>query len=248
MSDSVQTRRAYRLVADQVLALIAAEGLRPGDRLPSERDLADRLAVSRPALREALIALEVEGRVAIRMGSGIYVAPPRGPGVPLTDDEGPFEILRARAIVESALAEEAARRITPAIIARLDSNLDEMERVLTDRPRAIAVDGAFHLIVAETVANTLLTSFTAAIFAKRLSPLFAGLATHFEGVATWRQALDEHRRVRDALAARDPAAAREAMRHHLDQSQRRFSASFSASAPAQAPPPDRDPHPVRDTG
>lgn len=81
MLPDIRPRRSYRQVADLILTLIAAERLAPGDRLPAERDLADRFRVSRPSLREALIALEVEGRIDIRMGSGIYVAD--GSGTPV---------------------------------------------------------------------------------------------------------------------------------------------------------------------
>ena len=74
MPTDTRSHRAWRQTADLILALVEAHRLAPGDRLPGERDLAERLGVSRPSLREALIALEVEGRVEIRMGSGIYVA------------------------------------------------------------------------------------------------------------------------------------------------------------------------------
>ena len=68
----VEQRRLYQQVADQIRSLIAEKGIREGGRLPPERDLAQQLGVSRPSLREALIALEIEGTVDIRMGSGIY--------------------------------------------------------------------------------------------------------------------------------------------------------------------------------
>ncbi|MDO5643144.1 MAG: FadR/GntR family transcriptional regulator [Paracoccus sp. (in: a-proteobacteria)] len=219
--------RPYRQIADQILALISAQGIAPGDRLPAERDLAERLSVSRPALREALIALDVEGHVQIRMGSGIYVSDPAAPGEQV-DSEGPFEIMQARAIVESAIAEEAAARADDALIATLDQNLRQMAEVSNDAAQSIRLDGAFHVAIATAAGNNLLRSFTSEIFRKRLTPLFERLASHFETPPTWRSALDEHRAIRDALAARDPARAREAMRTHLTRSQRRFQASFGA--------------------
>lgn len=223
MLNEPKPRRQYRQVADQILALVAAQGLGPGARLPSERDMAEQFSVSRPSLREALIALEVEGHVEIRMGSGIYVGA-RAPGTRAAylDTEGPLEILQARCILESAIAEEAARHVSAALIDRLDHNLRDMAEAVHDTPLAIVLDGQFHIAVASGVGNAVLNNFTANIYDQRLSPFFAQFSNHFEGPRTWRLALAEHGAIRDAIAEGDPLAARAAMRHHLTESQRRF--------------------------
>lgn len=221
-------RRPYRVIADQILDLVAENGLAPGDRLPAERELAERFGVSRPSLREALIALEVEGRLDIRMGSGIYVgAPARAAAI---EGESPFEVLQARAIVESAIAEEAARRCDPAAVAAMDRILARMAEAMGDPARSLDLDGAFHIAVAMGTGNALLADMTADIYRLRLSPFFSRLAAHFEGPGTWRLALAEHGAIRDAIAAGDTGAAREAMRHHLTESQRRFCGAFAADA------------------
>lgn len=218
-----------------ILSLAAAEHLPTGARLPAERELAERLGVSRPTLREALIALEVEGRVEIRKGSGIYLSDgTSSAAAPSLETEGPFEILEARAIVESAIAEEAARRVTPALIAALDANLRDTAAATNDRARAIPLDAAFHVAIADATRNPLLSRLTSDIFAKRLTPLFSRLSSHFEGPPTWRSALAEHGAIRDAIAAGDPAAAREAMRRHLAQSRRRFTETFADARTAEA--------------
>src|SRR5208283_98148 len=77
---SIEPRRLYRQIADQIRALIRSREFPAGARLPPERDLARQLGVSRPSVREALIALEVEGLVEVRIGSGIYVLGPRADG------------------------------------------------------------------------------------------------------------------------------------------------------------------------
>ncbi|SMO91463.1 FadR/GntR family transcriptional regulator [Paracoccus laeviglucosivorans] len=222
MLNDARPRRLYRQVADQILELATAQGIGPGARLPSERDLAEQLGVSRPSLREALIALEVEGRVEIRMGSGVYL----GARPPETradlDGEGPLEILQARCIIESAIAEEAARQSTPLLVTRLDQCLTDLGAAVHDTPLAIRLDGDFHIAVASGTGNAVLGNLTENIYAQRLSPIFAQFSTHFEGPRTWRLALAEHGAIRDAIADADPAAAREAMRHHLTESQRRF--------------------------
>ena len=99
---TVETRRLYRQIADQIHALIVGGEYAPGSRLPPERTLAKQLGVSRPSVREALIALEVEGMLDVRVGSGIYVTQPgeRGGHEPLNDPTGPFEVISARGLIE----------------------------------------------------------------------------------------------------------------------------------------------------
>src|SRR5512137_2198693 len=104
---SIEPRRLYRQIAEQIRGLIRSGEFVPGSRLPPERDLARQLGVSRPSVREALIALEVEGMVEVRIGSGIYVrgAPEHAAGAAsLEPAAGPFELLRARYVIESECA------------------------------------------------------------------------------------------------------------------------------------------------
>ena len=102
----LEPRRIYRQIAEQIIAMIASGELAPNARLPSERDLAHRLGVSRPPVREALIALEVEGLVDVRMGSGVYVRQEAASRASTwrarkAGEIGPFELLAARRMVES---------------------------------------------------------------------------------------------------------------------------------------------------
>ncbi|EHS51197.1 GntR domain protein [Rhizobium sp. PDO1-076] len=225
---AVESRRLYRQVADQMRGLIERGELPAGSRLPAERDLAQKLGVSRPTIREALIVLEVEGFIDIRMGSGIYVTARKVPpaDLPPEDFEGPFELLRARAVVECAVAEEAARLAKPEHILVLDDNLAQMAAALDDRRLALALDRDFHVIVSGIIANATLNRFVGSIHDMRMTPYFEKLASYFENSDTWRAAMEEHRAIRDAIAAGDPVAARAAMRAHLDQSQLRLSESF----------------------
>src|SRR5437762_5389435 len=117
---AVDDRRLYRQIADQLTMLITSGEFRRGERLPSERDLAVQLGVSRPSVREALIALEVEGLVEVRMGSGIYVRQSEpGAARQRVTGEGPLETIRARQVIESELAATAARTMKKAQIAGL---------------------------------------------------------------------------------------------------------------------------------
>src|SRR5690349_12300457 len=114
---AVENRRLYRQIADQIAALIEGGEYPVGARLPPERDLAKQLGVSRPSVREALIALEVEGYVEVRVGSGVYVlghrASPR-PDDTLPEDSGPFELIKARWLIEAECAALAARNASRA--------------------------------------------------------------------------------------------------------------------------------------
>jgi DNA-binding FadR family transcriptional regulator len=226
---ALEPRRLHRQVADQIRALIETGEIALGAKLPAERDLAERFAVSRPTVREALIVLEVEGYIQIRMGSGVYVSqrPNVAPPIlPVDEGDGPFEILRARSIIESAIAEEAARVANAHHIAILDECLRRMESAIGDPVKMLVQDRAFHTGITDIIGNATLHHFTGHIFDRRMTPYFERLAAHFEGPHTWRAALDEHTIIRNAIAANDASGARDAMRQHLKLSQKRFSESF----------------------
>ncbi|MER9655245.1 FadR family transcriptional regulator [Mesorhizobium sp. M0152] len=231
---AVEPRRLYRQVADQLRQLIDSGEFAVGDRLPTERDLADQLGISRPTVREALIALEVEGRIRIRVGSGIYVTdPPNAAASEAATDEGPFELLRAREFVEGAIAAEAALHIRPADLKLLDDVLRRMEAMRHPNKMTIALDREFHTAVAGILENAVLVRFIGELFDQRMNPYFERLSTYFENKESWQIAAGEHRAVRDAIAARDPERAKAAMQHHLRQSQIRFSRNFDERAVAK---------------
>src|SRR5688572_18921718 len=126
---AVENRRLYRQIADQIAALIERGEYAAGARLPPERDLARQLGVSRPSVREALIALEVEGYVEVRVGSGVYVLGSRGASsrAALSEDSGPFELIKARWLIEAECAALAAKHGTRAQVRAIEEALQEME-------------------------------------------------------------------------------------------------------------------------
>jgi DNA-binding FadR family transcriptional regulator len=232
--ETVEPRRLYRQVADQLRHLIDRGEFAVGDRLPAERELSVQLGVSRPTVREALIALEVDGRVRIRMGSGIYVLPKSAERVaehalPIA---GPFDILQARSLFEGAIAEDAARLATADDIAAIDTLLDEMRSAAHPGQQSVSVDRAFHVAVAGILGNEAVTKVVGELFDQRINPYFARLASHFENADSWQAALNEHQTLRDQLAAHDAAGAKAAMQAHLRQSQIRFSKTFGEAIPA----------------
>ncbi|HWB44243.1 MAG TPA: FadR/GntR family transcriptional regulator [Hyphomicrobiaceae bacterium] len=233
---AIEPRRLYRQIADQLRQLIDDGEYAVGDRLPTERELASKLKVSRPTVREALIALEVEGRLRIRVGSGIYVTEQRPVAIAAgaAPIEGAFEILRARALVESAVAEEAAQRATAKDVARIDSVLAEARRPSLSGDQTLAIDRRLHTAIAETLRNAVLVRFVGELFDLRMNPYFERLARHTLDGWSWKYAHEEHVAIRDAIAARDPAAARTAMHEHLKRSHRRFCRDFHEPKAASA--------------
>lgn len=236
---AVETKRLYRQIADQLRALIAAGEFPLGSRLPPERDLAAQLGVSRPSVREALIALEVEGLVEVRMGSGVYVTALETAPVPRAVAEaiGPFDIMRARLLLETELVALAARASTPALGKRLRAAIKGMEDDIGRGVMPLRGDREFHLILAEASGNAALVRIVTDLFDERNNPLFEQLGRHFENAKSWRLAVAEHRAVAKAVAAGDAAAARRAMQVHLQNSHDRFAAAAleePAAAPARA--------------
>jgi DNA-binding FadR family transcriptional regulator len=236
---TVEPKRLYRQIADQLRTLIGAGEFALGSRLPPERDLASQLGVSRPSVREALIALEVEGLVEVRMGSGIYVtaleAPAAGRGAAAGVGEalGPFDIIRARALIESELAAVAAREGTPALHKRLRAAVKAMEEDIARGVMPLRGDREFHIALAEASGNAALVRVVAELFDERNNPLFEQLGRHFENVRSWRAAVAEHRAVVRAVAAGEAASARKAMQTHLQNSHDRFAAALVEPVPSR---------------
>ena len=235
---AVEPQRLYRQIAEQLRALITGGEFPAGSRLPAERDLARQLGVSRPSVREALIALEVEGWVEVRTGSGIYVRPAaqRGAAGARANGHagasydaaewGPLELMRARELVEGEVAALAARHARKAQIAGMASALQRM----TEQAAAGVVpregDEDFHAAVAAACGNDVLLDTVTGYWQARRGPLFERLGDYFENAPSWRAALVEHAAVLEAIRDHDPQAAREAMHRHLQQAYKRYSASW----------------------
>jgi GntR family transcriptional repressor for pyruvate dehydrogenase complex len=218
--------RLYQQVAEQLISSIRAGDYGPGDRLPAERELAQRFSVSRPTVREAVIALELDGLVEVRVGSGVYVmadAPllaarrdGRRPSSAVPMDVGPFELTEARMMVEGEVAALAASLITDAQIAELEALLAEMA-VANREGGGEAVDQRFHLAIAEATRNSAMVAVVEQLWSIReRSPQCAAMFARSRASGN-KPVVDEHRAIVDALAARDPRAARAAMRAHLSR-------------------------------
>jgi DNA-binding FadR family transcriptional regulator len=196
----------------------------PGARLPSERELAVQLGVSRPSVREALIALEVEGKVEVRVGAGIFVAAARPVAVtnPTTEGQGPFELLRARWLIEGEIAMEAARGARPEELAVVRDAVAEMQRRQRHGHNADEADRNFHLGIAKATHNSALVSVVRTLWDQGRGAIWKRMEHHFQTPELLGVVLHDHRAILEALEAHDPRGARAAMRRHLEHVEREF--------------------------
>ncbi|MGV7208579.1 FadR/GntR family transcriptional regulator [Oxalobacteraceae bacterium A2-2] len=215
--------RLYRVVADRIQDLIRSENIAAGERLPSERDLSTKLSVSRASLREALIALELGGVIEVRGGSGVYVS--EQPEVDTTLPEagpGPFEVLSARRLIEAEIAAIAARVASDSAVDEILKAVEAMERSHANKSSNELADRNFHLAIARATGNSALVGALDYLWDQR-GRLWHKLKEHFQTEELRQETLKDHRRILEAIAAHDPAAARKAMRGHLERVTRTFS-------------------------
>lgn len=206
--------RLYERIAEAIRTALSEGRYGVGDRLPSERDLAQQYGVSRPTVREAIIALEVDGLVEVRTNSGVYVTAlqPQG-GKPTEADVGPFELLEARRLFEAEIAAVAAEHIDDARIETLRSLVHQMDS--EDLLEAEAADREFHLEIARATQNSAMERTVSMLWdAREHSPQYR-LLTEKGRAAGVAPRLSEHMRIVDALARGDSNEARHAMYEHL---------------------------------
>jgi GntR family uxuAB operon transcriptional repressor len=215
--------RLYRVVADRIQALIRDQRIQPGERLPSERDLAVQLSVSRASLREALLALELGGVIEVRGGSGVYVSEVAEPDARLPEaGPGPFEVLSARRLIEAEITAIAARVATDSAIDAILVAVEAMERQHASQSHHELADRNFHLAIARATGNSALVGVMDYLWDQR-GRLWHKLKEHFQTEELSDETLSDHRRILAAIAAHDPAAAKRAMRAHLERVTRTFS-------------------------
>ena len=217
MKAKADTGRLYERVSADLAGRIADGSFVVGQRLPSERLLAQSYAVSRPTVREAIIALEIDGLVEVRMGSGVYVVAqlPRG-GTAAETDMGPFELIEARRAIEGEACGLAALRITDEELAELSRLVTEMqEENARDIVMSEDADRRFHMLIAEATQNSGMVAAVQMLWdARARSPQYRLMSekAHAAGVVP---RIDEHSMIVEALRTRQAEMARTAMRNHL---------------------------------
>lgn len=207
--------RLYQDLARRLMAELSTGRFALGDRLPAERELSLQYAVSRPTVREAMIALEVQGLVEVRVGSGAYVKRLPGkndiPGFNISA----IELTEARLLFESEAAALAATQVSEADLEELAELVVEIERENANLHGTEKADRAFHLAIARATRNTAVFEAVERLWDLRASSPESALLHEKARSANIKPVVDEHTAVLEALKARDPVAARTAMRAHL---------------------------------
>ncbi len=221
----VEPEKIATSIVRQIELLVLRGILRPGERLPSERDLADRLGVSRPSLREAIAELEASGLLIRRAGAGIYVADVLGSAFSpaltrlfATHDEALFDYIAFRRDMEGLAAERAARFGSDTDLTVVATIFTKMEAAHAKRNSddEAALDAQFHLAIVEASHNVVMLHMLRSMYDLLRQGVFYNRQMMFRQQTTRAALLEQHRAILTALMDRDPAKARAAVEAHLD--------------------------------
>jgi GntR family transcriptional repressor for pyruvate dehydrogenase complex len=227
-SQTIRRRKLYEEIVDRLEAQIHSGKYAPGDQLPSERDIMETYGVGRTAVREALFALHKMGLISISSGERARVTAPSPQALIgelagaarhfLAHPKGVRQFQQARALFETGLAHAAARHATAEDLAALEAALAENKRAIGDEREFERSDVAFHYVLAMIPRNPIFTSLHAAIAEWLLEQRSISIRVRGSARAAYRA----HARIFAAVAARDAAAAQQAMQDHLDEVERYY--------------------------
>lgn len=223
--EKVQSEKLALAVVRQIEQLILRGILRPGERLPSERELSERMGVSRPSLREAVGVLQERGLLSSKAGSGIFVSEEIGAHYPhaltrlfSTHEEAVFDYIAFRRDIEGIAAERAAQYGSETDLKVVDTLFRKMEASHSKRnpSEEASLDAEFHLAIIEASHNVVLLHMMRGMFDLLAEGVFFNRQVMFKQRTTRDMLLDQHRAINDAIQARDPEAARKAVHAHLN--------------------------------
>jgi GntR family transcriptional repressor for pyruvate dehydrogenase complex len=215
---AVHKRRASQAVVAQIQDLLISGRIRPGDRLPAERQLAETFQVGRSTVREAYRALEALGLIRVQPGAATSVAQPSlAPRLMPGNGTGPLrtwdqqrQLFEVRLVLDPPSAALAARRATPEQLAKLRAVLEEQERDLANGGSGLEADTHFHAQLFDASGNSFLNDI-----AEQVNTLLREHREHFATPDRGALSLTQHRRIFQAVEARNPKAAERHMRAHL---------------------------------
>ncbi|MFC4671231.1 FadR/GntR family transcriptional regulator [Seohaeicola nanhaiensis] len=222
--EKVQPEKISTSVVRQIELLILRGILRPGERLPSERELSERLGVSRPSLREAVAELQAQGLLTSRAGSGIYVAEVLGSAFSpalqrlfASHDEAVFDYIAFRRDIEAMAAERAARLASDGDLMVIQTIFDKMAAGVQRRnsEEEARLDAQFHSAIIEASHNVVMLHMMRSMYDLLRAGVFYNRQVMFKQRTSRAALLDQHRAINDALQARDPEAAVAAVRAHM---------------------------------
>jgi DNA-binding FadR family transcriptional regulator len=218
----IETRRRYQAVAEQIVDAIRSGEFRAGDRLPPERELSNLCGVSRPVIREAMIALEIAGMVEVRGGSGVYIREPLVASPQIPDaGQAPYDAFLARRAIESEIAAIAAETAKSEDLVEIATALELMCAEAERGPGPDQNDRRFHFAVAKATGNSAFLQIIHFIWDELLYPGALWMKVR-ERRSVRPTRIAEHEAILRAIVARDPTAARQAMHEHFDGAIRDF--------------------------
>ena len=221
----IDSEKLSKSVVRQVEQLILRGILRPGERLPSERELAEKLAVSRPSLREALSELQQAGLLTARAGAGIFVAEVLGSAFSpalmrlfSTHDEAVYDYLAFRKDLEGLAAERAARIGSDTDLKVINAIYKKMEAAQSKRSieEEARLDAQFHMSICEAGHNVVMLHMMRSMYELLQTGVFYNRKATFRQKSGRSQLLQQHGAINDAIQARNPEAAMHAVHLHLD--------------------------------
>ncbi|KEP69462.1 FCD domain-containing protein [Thioclava sp. BHET1] len=221
----IQAEKLATAVVRQIEGLILQGILRPGERLPSERELAERLDVSRPSLREAVAQLQESGLLCARAGAGIFVADVLGSAFSpalirlfASNEQALFDYISFRRDLEGLAAERAALCGSDTDLQVVNTLFEQMEAAHSKRnpTQEAQLDAQFHMAIIEASHNVVMIHMMRAMFDLLAEGVFFNRAVLFRNRSTRGQLLEQHRAMNAAIQARDPKAARAAIAAHMD--------------------------------
>ncbi|WP_439291203.1 FCD domain-containing protein [Lonepinella koalarum] len=212
--------RAYYHIGNLLKEEISQGKHLVGEKLPTERELSERLNVSRTIVREAMVMLEVEEIVKVKKGSGVYVTQiPEftQENTPEYRDVGPFELLQARQLLESSIAEFAAKQATKQDIVRLKQILDREKELLTQNVDDYSADKEFHLALAEITGNDVLIQLQEQLWKYRFNnAMWTQLHARILERDYHHLWVKDHEAILNAVQKKNPILARKAVWQHLE--------------------------------
>lgn len=223
----IKTKKIYQEVIEQIKELIADGTLHPGDKLISERELAEKLGVGRSAVREAFRSLETMGLIEIRPGEGTFVREASVHKlieplamVMLMEKKHNRDILEVRKIIEVGAAELAAERRTEDELHRIEEALKQMKEDMDKGLSGEETDYRFHKAVAESAHNPLIIRLWHTVGDSMQQAMKVAREKFFNAIGTKERLLDEHRKIYEAIKDKDAAKAAEYMLDHLAKVER----------------------------
>ena len=233
----IQAEKLSLSVVRQIELLILRGILRPGERLPAERELSERLGVSRPSLREAIADLHDRGLLSSRPGAGIYVADVLGSAFSegliqlfASHEEAVFDYIAFRRDMEGLTAERAAELGSDTDLAVINSIFEKMEAAHTKRDPTdeAALDADFHMAIIDASHNIIMLHMMRSMFDLLRQGVFYNRQVMFKQRTTRDALLDQHRQINIGIQARDPVAARAAVVAHLNFVEQSLAAQIKA--------------------